>query len=65
VCVVSEALCSISNGHYTEFGNCSFSDEEIGRLTLTTCVSYLKKREKHRVEYKLFEIFEALRLSWV
>jgi hypothetical protein len=26
VCVVSEVLCSVSDGHYTEFGNCSIFD---------------------------------------
>jgi hypothetical protein len=31
VCAVSEVLCSVSDGHYTEFGNSSISDEEKGR----------------------------------
>jgi hypothetical protein len=134
VCAVSEALCLISDRHYTESVNCLVSDEENGRCvlwgaspmsrkgrcTLWERVSYLRKREthimggaspfyltpqkilstkyssrdapytstqrarwhtythacvptgtlrdrrkKHHVEYKLFEIFEALRLPCV
>jgi hypothetical protein len=38
-------LCSISDGHYTESGNCSIFDEENGRRALTTHLSHLKKRE--------------------
>jgi hypothetical protein len=47
VCVVSEALCSIFDRHYTESVNCSVSDEVKGGHALTMCVSYLKKRETH------------------
>jgi hypothetical protein len=32
VCTVSEVLCSVSDGHYTESGNCSISDEEKGEV---------------------------------
>jgi hypothetical protein len=39
VCIVSEALCSISIGHYTESCNCSISGEENGRRALIMCVS--------------------------
>jgi hypothetical protein len=49
VCAVSEALCSVSNGHYTEPDNCSISGEEKGRHALITCVSYLRKRETHNM----------------
>jgi hypothetical protein len=28
VCAVSEAMCSVSDGYYTECGNCLVSDEE-------------------------------------
>jgi hypothetical protein len=38
-------MCSVSDGHYTESGNCSVSGEEKGRHALVTCVSHLKKRE--------------------
>jgi hypothetical protein len=34
---------AIFDGHYTEFSNCSVSDEEKGRSALTTHVSYLEK----------------------
>jgi hypothetical protein len=47
VCAVSEALCLISDGHYTESGNCLISDEENGRCVLWGRVSYVKKREMH------------------
>jgi hypothetical protein len=47
VCAISEASCSVFNGHYIESNNCSDSDEEKGRRALTTCVSHLKKRETH------------------
>jgi hypothetical protein len=132
VCAVSKPLCAVSDGHSTESGNCSVSNEEKGRHELWRRVSYLKKGEtgimgaslvsqekgdacyggvsrtyltpqirlsteystrdtlcasthmpvctrplhvrkwapvaqrmKHRVEHRLFEIFKALRLSWV
>jgi hypothetical protein len=45
VCAVSEVLCSIPDGHYTESGNCSVFDEEQGRHTHIVCVSYLRRRE--------------------
>jgi hypothetical protein len=45
VCAVSEVLCSVSDGHYTESGNSSVSDEEKGRHTRATRVSYLRRRE--------------------
>jgi hypothetical protein len=38
-----EVLCSVSDGHYTEFDNCSISDEEKGRRALDTRVSHLIK----------------------
>jgi hypothetical protein len=43
VCVVFEVLCSISDGHYTEFGNCSIFYEEKGRCANETRVSHLTK----------------------
>jgi hypothetical protein len=45
VFVIFEALCSVSDGHYTESSNCLVSSEEKGRRTLITRVSYLRKRE--------------------
>jgi hypothetical protein len=30
VCVVSEVSCSVSDGHYTESGNCLVSNKEKG-----------------------------------
>jgi hypothetical protein len=45
VCAVSEALCSVSDGHYTESDNCSISNEEKERHTLWGHISYAKKRE--------------------
>jgi hypothetical protein len=45
VCAVSEVLCSVFDGHYTEFGNCSVSDEEKWRHAHATCVLYLRRRE--------------------
>jgi hypothetical protein len=45
VCVVSKVLFSISDGHYTESSNCSIFDEQKGRRTLATHVSYLRRRE--------------------
>jgi hypothetical protein len=45
VCAVSEVLCSVSDEHNTESGNCSISDEEKGRHTLDTRVSHRRKRE--------------------
>jgi hypothetical protein len=47
VCAVSEVLCSVSDGHYTESGNCSVSDKEKGRCTLDTLVLHKRKRETH------------------
>jgi hypothetical protein len=47
VCVVSEVLCSVSDGHYTGHDNFLVSDEEKGRRAHTTCVSYLRRREMH------------------
>jgi hypothetical protein len=47
VCAVSEVLCSISGGHYTEFVNSSVSDEEKGRRGHATRVSNLRRRETH------------------
>jgi hypothetical protein len=45
LCSVFKALCLVSDGHYTEFGNCSVSNEEKGRHALITCVSHLRKWE--------------------
>jgi hypothetical protein len=45
VCAVSEVLCSVSDGHYTESDNCSVSDEEKGRRAHEMSVSYLRKKE--------------------
>jgi hypothetical protein len=45
VCSVSQALCSLSNEHYTDSGNSLVSDEEKGKRALTMRVSYLKQRE--------------------
>jgi hypothetical protein len=45
VCAVSEVLCSVSDGHYPESDNFSFSVEEKRRRTHATCVSYLRRRE--------------------
>jgi hypothetical protein len=53
VCAVSEALCSVSDGHYTEFGNCSVSDEEKGKHALWGHVSYVMKRETHVMRARL------------
>jgi hypothetical protein len=41
-----EVLCSVSNGHYTEFDNCSISNEEKGTRALNTRVSHLIKRRR-------------------
>jgi hypothetical protein len=46
VCAVSEVLCSVSDGHYTKFGNCSISDEEKGRRALGMHISHLIKRRR-------------------
>jgi hypothetical protein len=43
VCAVSEVLCSVSDGHYTESSNCSVFDEEKGRCALATRISYMRK----------------------
>jgi hypothetical protein len=45
VCTVTEALCLVSNGHYTESYDCSVSGEEKGRHAVITSISHLKKRE--------------------
>jgi hypothetical protein len=45
VCAVSEVLCSVSDGHYTEYVNCSVSDDEKGRHVLWGRVSYLRERK--------------------
>jgi hypothetical protein len=45
VCAVSEVLCSISDGHYTESGNSLVSDEEKGRHAHEMLVSYLRRIE--------------------
>jgi hypothetical protein len=47
VCAVSEVLCSVSDGHYTESSNCSVSNEEKGRCANAIRVSYLRRRETH------------------
>jgi hypothetical protein len=47
VCAVSEVFGSVSDGHYTESGNTSVSDEEKGRRAHETHVSYLRRREMH------------------
>jgi hypothetical protein len=46
-CAVFEVLYSVSGGHYTESGNSSVSNEEKGRHTHATRVSYLRRRETH------------------
>jgi hypothetical protein len=45
VCVVSKVLCSVSDGYHTKSGTRSISDEENGRRTHATCVSYKRRRE--------------------
>jgi hypothetical protein len=40
---VSEVLCLVSDGHYSESSNCSISDEEKGRRAVSTCVTHLIK----------------------
>jgi hypothetical protein len=53
MCAVFDILCEnmlkcvvfISDGHYTESGNSSVSDEGKGRCTHETRVSYLRRRE--------------------
>jgi hypothetical protein len=47
VCAVSEVLCSVSDGHYIESGNCSISDEEKGRQVLGMRILHSRKRETH------------------
>jgi hypothetical protein len=44
VCAVSEVLCLVSDGHYTESDNCPVLEEEKGRRALATCVSQMKQR---------------------
>jgi hypothetical protein len=48
VCAVSDVLCSIFDGHYTESDNCLVSDEEQGRCAHATRVSYLTRRDMPR-----------------
>jgi hypothetical protein len=38
-----KVLCSVSDGYYTEFGNCSISDEEKGRRALGTHIPHVIK----------------------
>jgi hypothetical protein len=45
VCAVSKVLCLVSDGHYTESGNCSVSDDEKGRRVLWECVSLSEGKE--------------------
>jgi hypothetical protein len=49
ICVKYAEVCaiSVSDGHYTESGNSSVSDEEKGRRAHETRVSYLRRRETH------------------
>jgi hypothetical protein len=49
VCAVSEVLCLVSDGHYTESGNCSVSNEEKGRRTLATPILHRRQRETHDI----------------
>jgi hypothetical protein len=50
VCVVSEALCLVSGGHYTESSNSLVSDEENVRRARAMRVLYLRKvRHAHRM----------------
>jgi hypothetical protein len=44
-CVLSEVLCSVSYGHYTESDNCSIFDKEKGRRVMATRVSHTRQRE--------------------
>jgi hypothetical protein len=44
-CVQFLKSCSVSNGHYSESGICSVSDEENGRHMLGTSVLHRRKRE--------------------
>jgi hypothetical protein len=53
VCAISEVLCSVSDGHYTESGNSSVSDEEKGRRTYEMLVSYPRRREMHPCNARL------------
>jgi hypothetical protein len=48
VCAVSKVSCSVSDGHYTESGNCSVSNKEKGRRALGTSVSHRMIREMHQ-----------------
>jgi hypothetical protein len=48
VCAVFEVLCSVSDGHYNEFGSCSISNEEKGRHALSMRVSHLIKWRRIR-----------------
>jgi hypothetical protein len=45
VCIVSEILCSFSDGRYTESNNCSVFDEVKGSCGHATSISHLRKRE--------------------
>jgi hypothetical protein len=53
VCVVSEVLCSVPDGHWTESGNSSVFDEDKGRRAHQTRVSYLNKREMCFIRVRL------------
>jgi hypothetical protein len=61
VCVVSEVLCSISDGHYTESNNCSISDEEKGETRVVKArlpfTSYAKKNT-YRLFSKGFSLYQ-------
>jgi hypothetical protein len=46
VCAFFEVLCSVFDGHYTEYGKCSVSDEENGRHALATSISHRRKRRR-------------------
>jgi hypothetical protein len=70
VCTLSEVLCSIFYGHYTESDKCSISDEEKGRRALGTCVSHLSKgrranemRVSHLIKRRLTSYCRCLLLN--
>jgi hypothetical protein len=50
---ISKALCSVSDGHYTESGNCLVSDEEKGRRAFSMHVSHRRKRETRYIRARL------------
>jgi hypothetical protein len=64
VCIISIVLCSVSDGHYTEFGNCSISDEEKERRTLGTRVSYLSKGRRTN-ETRISHLIKWRRALWM